>query len=257
MIKETKLKSKRRKKIGQLFLILLSLTAFTFVGFGIYRYLKTSLRFSLKEPEISGLDLEKKKELASCFDKYLILTHNTFAPNIFEVDLASLRSYLLRSLPEIGQITLIKRLPDEILVKASLRKPLAAVDGYINGFLGLDEKGVLFRIKRQELPLICGLKVQEENIGQGFIDEGVLKSLRIIKEAKVSGLKVTQAEIKESEILLTVEGVQVIFKKTREDSLRLKELSQILSCLKGDQTDTPCIDMRFEDIVLKEVDSRQ
>lgn len=251
MIKESEPKSKRKKKIGQIFLLFLSLAVFTFVGFGISRYLKTSIRFSLKEPEISGLDLEKKKELASCFDKYLILKHHTFSPNIFGVDLASLRSYLLRSLPEIGQITLIKRLPDEILVKASLRKPLAAVAGDSNGFLGLDEKGVLFRTARQDLPLIYGLKVQEEDIGQCFIEKGVLKSLNLLKEARANGLKISEIEIKESEVLLTVEGIQVRFKKTKEDSLRLNKLSRLLSYLKDDQIDTPCIDMRFEDIVVE------
>ena len=241
VIIETKNKSKRKKKIGQIFLLFLFAAVFAFAGFGIYRYLTTSEMFSLKEPEILGLDLEKRKELASCFDRYLILKCGTFHSNIFEVRLASLRSYLLQSLPEIRRITLIKRYPDKILIKASLREPLAVVED-ANGFLGLDEEGVLFKTCRQDLPLIYGLKVQEED---------VLKSLRIIKEAKANGLKVAQAEIKESEILLVVNGTQAVFKKTKEDSLRLKELSRLLSYLEDNRTDTPCFDMRFEDIILK------
>ncbi|MBU1615447.1 cell division protein FtsQ/DivIB [bacterium] len=249
--KETKPKSKRKKRIGRIFLLFLSLIVFTFAGFGVHKYLTTSPGFSLKEPEILGLDLEKRKELASCFDRYLILKYGTFHANIFDVRLASLRSYLLQSLPEIRQITLIKRFPDKILIKASLRKPLAVV-GDINGFAGLDEEGVLFRTARQDLPLIYGLKAKEEDIGRSFFgQEGVLKSLNLLKEAKVNGLKISQIKIKEDELLLTIDGTQAVFKKTKENPLRLKELSRLLNYLKESQADTPCIDMRFEDIVVK------
>ena len=106
-----------------------------FVGvvfFGIRSFLNNASYFQVKRITFVGLD---KKSVAGLLSKQLMYD------NIFRLDIARIAASFKRSYPQFHDVEIVRSLPDELIVKVMVRKPVAQLKE--KDFFLIDNEGVI------------------------------------------------------------------------------------------------------------------
>src|SRR3989338_1009478 len=105
--------------------------------------------------------------------------------NIFSVDLKDVQQRLNAKYPQVSDLKVLRKFPDQIYVEAKQRLPFAQIN-LQNKTITLDEKGVILSTaskQLEQLPLISGVKSGPLKITLGYMLGGqdVQTALKIIK----------------------------------------------------------------------------
>lgn len=180
--------------------------------------------------------------------------------NILTVDLAMVQRRLGVRYPQIAQIKIIKRLPDEIVVLAKKRVPFAQTR-LNNRVLILDEKGVVLSAsagpEHEKLPWITGIKSGREGFSLGLPLAGedvrtALKILKIFQAAKtflpyhISKIDVTNL----SEIYFYLSNNLKIIMDREDIEKKIELLSFMLTHNQLHVQDVKYIDLRFKEPII-------
>ena len=177
--------------------------------------------------------------------------------NIFAVDLNTLAARLQTEYPEIAEIRLLKRFPDQILIATKKRFPfaLAQVKGKT---VIIDSQGIILSpsaINPAEYPLVLGVAAEKLLVSPGIQLKGedITTALNIIKTFRMNKylsiykiLRIDVSNLSQIEFNLT-ESLKVIM-----DQSNVPERIQLLSLMLSPQTklqldEVDYIDLRFQE----------
>ncbi len=179
--------------------------------------------------------------------------------NIFSVNLNLLARQLQLQYPEIAEIKLLKKFPDQIVVATRKRFPFAHTS-IRNKDLALDAQGIVLSSSSkipQDLPLILGVAPQKSPIVPGTqlkseelkIALDVLKIFRMNKYLSVYKiLRIDVTNLSQVEFYLT-DSLKVIIDQSNI-SEKIQLLSLILSQAKLQIEEVNYIDLRFKEPII-------
>ncbi|OGC38205.1 hypothetical protein A2V54_01440 [candidate division WWE3 bacterium RBG_19FT_COMBO_53_11] len=182
------------------------------------------------------------------------ISEGVLARSIFFLDTGRVEQDIKDSFPTVSAVSIKKELPDRLLIRVSVRKPLATiVDKNKVQFL-VDQEGLLFRqAAGEDLPVIelsedfegaVGVKLAID--GQGIA--GYLQTLDLVSE---KGLKTKAIYLRSETIELRLAKTTVWLSADREIAEQMELLTQILQRLKLQGRTPKSVDLRFSRTVVK------
>jgi cell division septal protein FtsQ len=233
------------------FLILLFVGFFCFIGAQkTFFWVKNSSYFRVRR--ITSSATFRSKEL----EKFLYLKNQS----IFNVDLAGLQRRLERSFPEIGEIRVFKRFPDEIYIFLRERPPYAALVLGQNRFL-IDRQGFLVSkdaSSQGTFPLIYGLPSPSRTVslGQRVVNDDLQIALTLLDlfsaHKALRSFAIVKLNIGNLSRISFYLGDQLEVVIDNEDMKgKINTLAVILEKAKLDWERIRYIDLRFQEPVIK------
>jgi len=180
--------------------------------------------------------------------------------SLFDVNVKLLENRLNRQFPQLSQINVIKRFPDEIYVVAKKRNAFAQTKVRRRN-ITLDSEGVvLFEMDKgdQNLPYIEGLKLKKSQVRIGspiYVHslQGALNLIKVFNENNVlSNYKISRIDVSNlSKInLYTSTGLRIIVDRNKTKQ-KLKILEMLLTQKKINFDEVKYIDLRFKEPIIK------
>ncbi|MFC1620788.1 cell division protein FtsQ/DivIB [Candidatus Omnitrophota bacterium] len=232
------------------------------VGFGFVR-----LKYMFSDSGqfmINGIKVKLYDESGYLRDLSLanISNENIIGANIFFMDLKDLKQKIEAVHPEFKDIEIRRLLPNKLIVKANLRKPVAQIRS--DRYYFVDEEGVLLpdvkNFPDPGLPIIGGVGInlakaqaakfsdfEKEKINKAL---GLIGEIRSIEGLAVYGLKVVDIA-DPGNISFFFDDVNIEIKIGNEDFLkRLNVLVTVLEQIDMDVDKFKYIDLRFEDPII-------
>ncbi len=244
-------KSSTKVSLLQPLLVLLVVGFFFFIGAKkAFFWVKNSSYFRVARVTCSTPSRAKSLE------RFLYLKNQS----IFNVDLAHVQKQLEWSYPEVGEIRVLKRFPDEICIVLKERKPFAALALGANSFL-IDRQGFIVSkdISSQgAFPLVRGLPSPPKTVslGQRIVSSNLEVALNIIdlfnRNKALARFVIVKMDVgnlsrisfflgEQLEVVIDNEGAQE----------KINTLGVILEKAKLDWERIRYIDLRFQEPVIK------
>jgi cell division protein FtsQ len=252
----TKRRNKKSSLAEEIFPFLIIGIFFAFVvvisGKGVIRYLKTSRYFAIRSVyHDPALDFMKDYRL----DRLI-------GENIFSVDVNGIQRELQSRYPQIKNLQITRKFPDQISVTA-LQRELFACVRVKNRYALLDDKGVVIVLSNNissadKYPLITGISFNESGIilGGAIRDKSLTVALAVIRSFKknnaLASLQLTELNMtKMSHIELSLSNqLKVLLDQERFDQ-KMRMLALVLSQSDLNPAEVEYIDLRFKEPVLK------
>ncbi|MDO8579923.1 MAG: FtsQ-type POTRA domain-containing protein [Candidatus Omnitrophota bacterium] len=179
--------------------------------------------------------------------------------NIFRVDIKGLRKSLSHKYPQIADLRIIKKFPDQILISAQKRYPMAQVKMKTKT-LTLDEGGVILSTvskQDEDLIFISGRVLADQPLSLGYPvrSQNIQAALRAIKSFQdnhgLAPYHVKQVEVKNlSEInMFLSNNLKVIVDQDKLDH-QMTNLSFVLNQGGLDLAQVQYVDLRFRDPII-------
>ncbi|MCX7881287.1 MAG: hypothetical protein N2482_02105 [Patescibacteria group bacterium] len=203
--------------------------------------------FLIKQLEIECLDKNIRKQVVLFFkDKNLLF----FSPQKTEKE-------IIKRYPLIKKVFFQKKLPDKLMLKIELEKPLAVLKTN-GGYLFLNEEGKIIIKKKgfdNNYPLINfyqQIDYSSFNLGKKIDFKDVLASLFFLKKIKDLGLKINQVEIKDlNMIVLKLREKEIIISAEKKKEVEVYQLLTILRYFKIEGKEFKVLDLRFDKPIIK------
>ena len=179
--------------------------------------------------------------------------------SIFDVDVESLQTRLRSQYPQVAYLKVVKRFPDQLIVLAKKRNPVAHVSANGRDYI-IDADGVVISHSGDQdsnLPVIRGLRLDRDPVRVGFKlkSQNLPVALKILNTYRAmpifNAYPVQRVELENlSKIhLVIVRNLGIIVDKDRiQDKLKILEL--IFTQGKLDLSAVKYIDLRFNEPVL-------
>ncbi len=178
--------------------------------------------------------------------------------NIFSLDLSEVQERLALKYPQVTELRLTKRFPNEVIIVARKRIPFAQTQLYSHT-LTIDSNGVVLSTAAEdsELPLILGLKGGGQKIALGvpLEDENLRMALRIIKSFKnqdsLASYTISKVDVGNlSQMTLTLSNRLNVILDREAIEQRIKLLSVVLSQWNLDWATVKYVDLRFKEPII-------
>lgn len=228
----------------------LFITGMVIAGSALFSYLKHSEIFTVKNIEVSG-DLGSLDVLALAKLK---------GQNIFNIDIGKVEAKVQSLYPNIAQLKVLRRLPDDILIQGVERLPFAVVvlDGK---FILVSKDG--FNIghlakKDDNLPSILGVKSQKMTLGSSLADENVKSAFQLIErvaqEDPLRSLVVRSIDVSDAGkivmVLADAQSMVEVMVNKENISAKIKLLGLMMVRADIQLNDIKYIDLRFDEPVI-------
>jgi len=234
-------------KIGVTGLLALSLCFGCFKG--IEYLLVQSDYFKVKTIVIDpSLQLINKRDLSPLKGK-----------SIFKINLSTVQRKLSFKYPEVSQLKIMKRYPNQIHLVAKKRIPFMQTR-FKSRLLTLDEKGVVLSItgkREKRLPLISGLTGVNQRIVRGLPLQGkqIHAALRILKVFQLSRdlttYQITKMDVTNlSKINFTLSNKLRVIVDSGRTGKKMKMLGLILLQGKLNLKEIKYVDLRFKEPIV-------
>ncbi len=169
---------------------------------------------------------------------------NIDSKSIFTVSTKNIRSDILRTFPEIEEITIDKHLPDSILLKIKERKPYAVFceqkpskdssESVGNTCFSLDGNGVIFKLLQRvpENTMVVYAPPTNKDIfnGENVIEKKMADTLIKVQNSLKNNFQIDVTEILVSNPLIftTSEHWQIYFDPTSDIDLQIAKMNALL-----------------------------
>lgn len=176
--------------------------------------------------------------------------------NLFYLNLKEITKKIKAESPALGQIKISRRLPDELIIAAEKRAPVAIVKLSDKNFY-VDSESVIISSAgnpQNSLPVIFGVVNRPQNfgVGQVYDDKNLEFALEIIREiGKISYLnKLVAAKVNVSSLshasFIFANGIEVVVGEERLAE-KLQLLVLVLSRLDKELNQIKYVDLRFKE----------
>jgi cell division septal protein FtsQ len=202
----------------------------------------------------SSLSFLDKQELSKLYGK-----------NIFTLDIEGFHQRLGIRYPQMNELRVVRRFPNQISIVAKKRKPALQLEGR-NKILVVDEQGVILSsINKvsEKLPLIKGVKsAREPSVGKVIQDGNLKAALSIISffsnEVSLRPYQILRMDVTNlSKISLDLSnGLNIIVDSLRVEH-NIKVLGMLLSQGKLNPAEIKYIDLRFKEPVVGKRESEK
>ena len=180
--------------------------------------------------------------------------------NIFQIDLAAVERRLRLKYPQLRNLVIKRRFPNQIVVEARERHPFAQVK-IGRRLLTVDREGVVLSTttgKKDALPLITGAEREHRDarLGKPLKGKRIRLALKILarmnKTQALASYRVRRVDVKNmSKVVVSLsDGVDVIFDWDQVDR-KIEQLGVILSSGGVRLQEVRHIDLRFKEPVVK------
>lgn len=258
-------KGRKKVRIGYFHKVFKLLILFSFVLLiwaiiKIPYFVTTTSYLALKEFTISikGEYLTKQR-VDTLFKRFVLKRYSCSHPNILKLDIADTERYLLSAV-EIKTVKIKRYLfQKRITIEAEGRIPEVKLQKKDGKWIGIDEEGIPFPIDAKiKLPIIYGFR--KIIIGKQITTQGLQDLFLIKQKDKELGFglwaRVKQINISNNLCLIIEDGTRIYFGQRLEENRlisRLKELNAILKYLKETEQVNKYIDLRFDNILIKDI----
>lgn len=213
-------KTKKPKKFPK-FLVILGLIIL--IGAGLYYWVYYSTFFQIKNIVITGGSLEN-------------LDQNSLkGQNILLINLNSLKTKIRESHPEIGEVKIIRGLPDTLKIESQPNQASLVWQTGSNQYL-VDNEGIIFGLLQgqTDLPLISDQKNVNVQVGKKVVTVNFIDFVKTLlgKFPDATGFKIVNFEINDTVFqvnALTDQGWFIKFDTTRSADDQLEALKKVLA----------------------------
>ncbi len=179
--------------------------------------------------------------------------------NIYSIDLAQIQKRLHRKYPQISDLRVTRKFPDQILILAKKRKPFMQIEHKSDVYV-LDENGIILSVSQKEnkkLPILADLGIKESNfrLGSKVNKKEIQMALRINKSFNVINA-LSAYDVKEIQIetlskikIFLNTGLFVIIDGYQLEK-KMNVLSVVLTQGKLNWKEIKYVDLRFKDPVI-------
>ena len=227
-----------------------------FTFFALFVFYKKGIYFLRHSDYFTVKDIWYESSLKSIESSEL---SNLKGKSLLQIDLKKIQRQLELRYPQFGQLRVLKRFPNQILVVAQKRSPFAQARIEARN-ITLDEKGVVLSTTEgldNHLPLITGVSALRARILAGSLIESrdlqlALTVIKIFKTDKVlSKYRIFKIDVSNlSEIYFyIVDNLKIIIDEEDFDH-KLKMLGLLLSQAKLEPNSVRYIDLRFKEPIL-------
>ena len=180
------------------------------------------------------------------------ISEEVIARSIFFLNTGKVEQEIKENFLTVNAVSIEKKLPDRLLIKVSVRKPLAIVaDKSKNQFL-VDHEGLLFRSAAGEtLPVITISEDFEGAVGAVIDGRGISGYLQTLDLVSQKGLETKAIYLRSETIELRLKKTVVWLSADRVIEEQLELLTQILQRLKLGGRTPKSVDLRFSRPVVK------
>jgi cell division septal protein FtsQ len=182
------------------------------------------------------------------------ISEGVLARSIFFLDTGKVEQEIKDSFLTVSAVSIKKEIPDRLLIRVSVRKPLAVIADKNKVRFLVDQEGLLFRqAAGEDLPVIELSEDFEGAVGVKLaIDEqGIASYLQTLDLVSEKGLKTKAIYLRSETIELRLTKTTVWLSADREIAEQLELLTEILKRLKLQGRTPKSVDLRFERSVVK------
>lgn len=248
MVKKQK-KEKFQFKIKEILLVLIGAVLVVFLGILSGEFFNESRYFSVKTIKIdSSLQFIDKNDLAVLQNK-----------NIFEINLQALQKKLRTKYPQVSDLKVLRKFPDQILVVAKKRSPFAQIE-VDKTVIILDELGVVLSKSTSSnngLSMILGLEpVEDPALGRPLASNRLNAALKILRAFDELGndfpqLSIVDVDVSQlSKITIGLSNKLLVVIDTDKVDQRMKLLSVILAQKAINLSEAKYVDLRFKEPIV-------
>jgi len=218
-----------------------------FATLSVFLFLRTDI-FQVKALEF---------EFEQLADEALVrqrISEEVLARSIFFLDSGKVEEEIRGNFPTVRAVEIEKNLPDRLVIRISVRQPLAIIEDKNQARFLVDQEGLLFRQAAEEaLPVIKLFEDFEGTVGteleiseQGI--SGYLKTLDLVSQ---KGLETKAIYLRSQTIELQLVKTTVWLSAEKEIEGQLEMLTEILQRLKLNGKTPKTVDLRFSRTVVK------
>src|SRR3990170_7504193 len=176
------------------------------------------------------------------------ISEEVLARSIFFLDSGKVEEEIRGNFPTVKAVEIEKNLPDRLVIRISVRQPLAIIEDKNQARFLVDQEGLLFRQAAEEaLPVIKLFEDFEGTVGteleiseQGI--SGYLKTLDLVSQ---KGLETKAIYLRSQTIELQLVKTTVWLSAEKEIEGQLEMLTEILQRLKLNGKTPKTVDLRF------------
>jgi len=194
-------------------------------------------------------------ELEEVSDEALVrqrVMEEVMGRSIFFLNASKVEDSIKSDFPTIKEVTLEKRLPDKLVIRISVRVPLAVVEDKDGDRFQVDQGGFLFKESGQENLPVIKLGVDFDGaVGLSVSDKGVCSYLETLDLATQKGFGVRAIYLNSTSIELRLDGTVVWLSAEAEISSQLELLTNLLQRYKLGGTTPKSVDLRFSRPVVR------
>jgi len=230
-----------------LIIVLATLSIFLFLRTDIFQVKALEFEFPAEGGSASGGEL----------DEALVrqrISEEVLARSIFFLDTGKVEQEIKDSFLTVSAVSIKKEIPDRLLIRVSVRRPLAVIADKNKVRFLVDQEGLLFRqAAGEDLPVIELSEDFEGAVGVKLaIDErGIASYLQTLDLVSEKGLKTKAIYLRSETIELRLTKTTVWLSADREIAEQLELLTEILKRLKLQGRTPKSVDLRFERPVVK------
>lgn len=228
------------RPISTLLIIFLSiLSVFLFLRTDIFQI--KALEFEFEKLEDEALVRQRISELV-------------LARSIFFLNPVKVEQEIKGNFPTVSAVSVEKKLPDRLLIKISVRKPLAIIEDKNKINFLVDQEGLLFRRAGGEsVPVIKLSEDFEGAVGMklGVDEQGIASYLQTLDLVSQKGLETKAIYLRSQTIELKLVETTVWLSTEKSIEEQLEMLTQILQRLKLKGKTPETVDLRFSRTVVK------
>lgn len=176
--------------------------------------------------------------------------------NIFSLNTANIKMRLLHDL-RIDETDVSRQFPGTIVITIKERKPMAYVASNY-GFLEIDKQGVVLAVlknlKRINVPMITGIRLENEYVGDKIEDPAVKKIvnyLSLLDEVTLNQLSEINSKSSNEIIVYTLTSIPIHLGNSERLVDKAKLTNEMLRELEGKRIMVEYIDLSYASPVIK------
>lgn len=168
--------------------------------------------------------------------------------NLLRFDAEALATKIGEGNPKIKNVTVQKKIPSTLVVQFETRKPfLLATDRYQHARFLVDDTGVVFATAKDSMrfPLVITGRISLKE-GVVLVDPTEKTALKIVEIVEETNLELDRLMIKENQILLEIDSIEVILGTDNVNLIKVKALQFLVKRFTIEGKKPNKIDLRFE-----------
>ncbi|GEM_PF-5354048 len=196
-------------------------------------------------------------EFEDSYEELLIrqrIMEEVLARSIFFLNPSAVEAEIQHDFPVVRSVSMEKKLPDKLLIRVSVREPLAIVEDKTGTRFLVDREGLLFRAAAQEdLPVIKLGEDFEGSVGGrlSVAEQGISGYLKTLEVVASKGLEAKAIYLRSKTIELQLSKTLIWLNAEGDVEEQLELLAQILQRFSLSGKTPKAVDLRFSRPVVR------
>lgn len=180
------------------------------------------------------------------------IAEQVLARSIIFLDAGEVENAILAEFPTVKEVSILRKIPDRLEIKVSVRQPLAIVEDAQGKRFLIDKEGLFFReASDEQIPVIKLPEGITGEVGKVVSEQSVLGYLKTLELVVEKGFTARALYLHPSSIELRLAKTKVWLSAEADIENQLEILSQILKRYKVSGQTPRSVDLRFSRPVVR------